>query len=186
MLCQTGNLCQDSGFTTITRAGNYCRTKNMQADQVTLKGKMYAKNTQFDLVPCIFVCLFRIMLPYFSQNLTKMEKVCLFISTTIHPIKFILGGCIAEEPRKCSVECKILWMSSSLESCKKQHWRPSNWPSEGTGQFCQMWNLHVLLCSKVLIGFAFKGQIQIKMYFLPRNQYVVYILSEVFLDQKRC
>ena len=25
----------------------------------------------------------------------------------------------AEDPRKCSVECEVVWMSGSLESCKQ-------------------------------------------------------------------
>ncbi len=47
------------------------------------------------------------------------------ISTTVHPIDFILGGCIAEDPRKCSVKCEVVWMSGSRESCKQQYRRPS-------------------------------------------------------------
>ncbi len=29
------------------------------------------------------------------------------ISTTVHPIDFTLGGCTAEDPRKCSVEREV-------------------------------------------------------------------------------
>ncbi len=35
------------------------------------------------------------------------------ILTTVHPIDFTLGGCIAEDPRKCSVECEVVWMSGT-------------------------------------------------------------------------
>ncbi len=43
-------------------------------------------------------------------------------------IDFILVGHIAEDPRKCGVECEVIWMSGSRESCKQQYWRTSNWP----------------------------------------------------------
>ncbi len=57
-------------------------------------------------------------------------SVCLSFDflTTIHPIGFIVGGCIARVPRKCSAECEVVWMSSSRESCKQQYKRPSNQP----------------------------------------------------------
>ncbi len=52
-------------------------------------------------------------------------SVCpLIVSTTVHPIDFTLGGCLAEDSRKCSVEsqeCEVVWMSGSRESCKQQH-----------------------------------------------------------------
>lgn len=48
-------------------------------------------------------------------NLTVKERifVCLsacplIFSTTAHPIDFMLGVCIAEGPRKCSVECEVV------------------------------------------------------------------------------
>ncbi len=48
------------------------------------------------------------------------------ISTTVHPIDLTLGGCIAENPKKCSVKCEVVRMSGSGESCKQQCRRPSN------------------------------------------------------------
>ncbi len=41
--------------------------------------------------------------------------------TTVHLIDVARGGCIAEDPRTCSVECEIVWMSGSPESCKQQY-----------------------------------------------------------------
>ncbi len=56
-------------------------------------------------------------------------SVCpLIISTTIHPINYTLCGCIVQHPRKCSVECEVVWMSSSPESCKQQCRRSSYRP----------------------------------------------------------
>ncbi len=37
-------------------------------------------------------------------------------------------GCIAEDPRKCSVEWEVVWKSDSWESCKQQYWRPNSLP----------------------------------------------------------
>ncbi len=51
--------------------------------------------------------------------------VCLSI---IKPIDFTLGGRIAEDLRKCSVECEAVWMSVSRECFKQLHRRPSNRP----------------------------------------------------------
>ncbi len=53
--------------------------------------------------------------------LTKVEGVCLSFD-------FTLEGCIVEDPRKCSGECEVVWMSGSQESCKQQYRRPSNQP----------------------------------------------------------
>ncbi len=50
------------------------------------------------------------------------------ISTAVHPINFTLGWCIAEDPRKSSVECQVVWMSGSPESCTQQYRRPRNQP----------------------------------------------------------
>ncbi len=57
-------------------------------------------------------------------NLTINERnLCLsvflsvcpsIISTTVHPVDFIRGGCIAEDPRRCSVECDVVWMSQAI------------------------------------------------------------------------
>jgi len=41
-------------------------------------------------------------------------RVGALIFATIHPIDFKLGGCIAEDPRKCSFECKAVCMRGSL------------------------------------------------------------------------
>ncbi len=50
------------------------------------------------------------------------------ISTTVHPIDFTLGGYIAEDSKKCSVECQVAWMSGSQEICNQQYQRTSNRP----------------------------------------------------------
>lgn len=36
-----------------------------------------------------------------------------------NPIDFTLGWFIAENPKKGSVECKVIWMAGSRESCKQ-------------------------------------------------------------------
>ncbi len=61
-------------------------------------------------------------------SLSVSLSVLLIILTAVHPIDFTLGVCIAEDPKKRSVECEAVWMSSSQESCKQQYWRPSNQP----------------------------------------------------------
>lgn len=38
-------------------------------------------------------------------------------STTIHPTDFTISGCIAEDPRKCSVEFEVVWM----KDIKRKH-----------------------------------------------------------------
>ncbi len=50
------------------------------------------------------------------------------VPTTVHPIDFTLGGCIAEDPRKCSVECEVVCLASSIASCSFLKNRSSNWP----------------------------------------------------------
>ena len=45
-----------------------------------------------------------------SVCLSVCMYVCLLrISKTVHPIDFTLGGCIAGDPRTCSVEFGALW-----------------------------------------------------------------------------
>ncbi len=63
------------------------------------------------------------------SNYKWKESVChSIISTTIHPIDFTLGRCIAEDPRKCSFKCEDVWVRGSWETCKQQYWRSSNRP----------------------------------------------------------
>ena len=51
----------------------------------------------------------------------KGVSVCPSIfSTTVDPINFTLGGCIAEDPRKRRVECEVVWMSVSREARSEQ------------------------------------------------------------------
>ncbi len=38
---------------------------------------------------------------------------------TIHLIYFTLGGCIAKDQGKGSVECEVVWMGSSRETLEK-------------------------------------------------------------------
>jgi len=62
--------------------------------------------------------------------ITHVWYVCpsIFLTTT-NPIEFTLGGCIAEDPRKCGVECGVVWVSNSQESCHQQQYqRPRNCP----------------------------------------------------------
>ncbi len=52
----------------------------------------------------------------YSSNYKWKEflSVCpSIISTTVHLIDFTLDRCVAEDPRKCSVECEVVWMSGS-------------------------------------------------------------------------
>ena len=62
--------------------------------------------------------------------------------TTVHLIDFTLTGCIAEDLRNCSVECEVVWLSSSQEACSEQagheHWRVYCWgPKEVQ---CRVWS----------------------------------------------
>ena len=50
----------------------------------------------------------------------------LIFSTTVHPINFTLGGCIAEDLRQCSSACEVVWMSGSPESCKQESRKPTS------------------------------------------------------------
>lgn len=73
---------------------------------------------------------------------TKMVSVCMYVflsitSTTIHPIDFAFGGCIAEEPKKCSVGCEVVCMNGSRERCMQQYRRPSNRPAPSRHIFNQ-------------------------------------------------
>lgn len=52
-----------------------------------------------------------------KEGISARLYVCeclLCISTTIYPIDFTIGGCIAGNPRKCSVEREV-WMRGSRE-----------------------------------------------------------------------
>jgi len=56
-----------------------------------------------------------------------MEGVSVYnsiFSTTVNLIDFALGCCIAEDPRKCGVECEVVWVSGSQKSCKQQYQKP--------------------------------------------------------------
>ncbi len=56
-----------------------------------------------------------------KKSLSVCLSVCLsIVMATIHPIDFTLGGCIAEDPRKRSVEYEFAWMCGSQENCKQQ------------------------------------------------------------------
>ena len=46
----------------------------------------------------------------------RMSSFPEVFSTTIHLINFTLGGCIAEDPRKRSVQWEVVWISASQES----------------------------------------------------------------------
>ncbi len=51
-----------------------------------------------------------------SNDTSNYLSVCPSnISITVHLIDFTLGRCIAEDPRKCSVECKVILMSGSRD-----------------------------------------------------------------------
>ena len=68
--------------------------------------------------------------------------------------RLTLGSCTAEDPRKRSVECEVVWLSGSLESCKQRHRRQSNRPVP---------NRHVLnrpctSYTKLYIDNTFKGR----------------------------
>ncbi|KAI9528092.1 hypothetical protein NQZ68_023072, partial [Dissostichus eleginoides] len=80
---------------------------------------------------------------------TKMESafVChtdsrvsvLKFVETFHPIALTLGGCIAEEPRKCSVECEVVRMSGSRETLET-----GQSAEQALNQFCERQSV---LCS---------------------------------------
>lgn len=60
---------------------------------------------------CLSVCLYVYMYVYVR-----------FYSTAVLPIHFTLGSCIVEDPKKrSSVDCEVVWMSDSRESCKQQY-----------------------------------------------------------------
>ncbi len=64
-----------------------------------------------------------------KESLSFCLSVCpSIILTTVHSIDLTLGECVAEDPRKCSVECEVVWMSGSPEICKQQYCRPCNRP----------------------------------------------------------
>lgn len=53
---------------------------------------------------------------------TLSMSVLRFISTSVRP-DGPLGGCISEDPRKCSDECEGVWMSGSGEKAASSHTR---------------------------------------------------------------
>lgn len=56
---------------------------------------------------------------YWILSINGEISVCMTsFSTTAHPVNFKLCGCIAEHPRKCSVDCEVFWMNSSQDSFK--------------------------------------------------------------------
>ncbi len=57
------------------------------------------------------------------------------ISTTVHSIDFTLGGCIADDRRKCSVESEVVWMSLYVCSHCKQQYRSQAISLFRTGMF---------------------------------------------------
>ena len=59
---------------------------------------------------------------------SEISRESAMFSTTVHLIDFTLAGCTAEDPRKRSVECEVVWMSGSREKCKQRYQRPSNRP----------------------------------------------------------
>lgn len=48
--------------------------------------------------------------------------------SNLHLNDFTLAACVAEDMKKCCVECEVVWMSGFRESCKQQNLRPSNRP----------------------------------------------------------
>lgn len=68
----------------------------------------------------------------------KWRRLCvcsLHFSTTVYPIYLTLGGCIAEDPRNCSVECEDVWTSSSRETKEEKHYGTAD-----CGQFINVIN----------------------------------------------
>ncbi len=51
-----------------------------------------------------------------KPNYEPLSVCSSIISTAVHLIDFTLGGCISEDPRKCSVDCEVVWMSGSPET----------------------------------------------------------------------
>ena len=57
-----------------------------------------------------------------KKNLCLHMCVCvspLLFKTAVHPFFFTLGKSIAVDPRKCSVECEVVWMSGFLTLPKR-------------------------------------------------------------------
>lgn len=51
-------------------------------------------------------------------NQCSTQSVCMdaclsIFSKTVHPIDVTLGRCVAEDPKKCSVEWEAVWMNGS-------------------------------------------------------------------------
>ncbi len=65
------------------------------------------------------------MWPKHTHLPTTGRNLCLSVCPSID---CTLGGCFAEEPQWCSVECQIVWMSVYRESWMQQYQRPSNRP----------------------------------------------------------
>ena len=52
--------------------------------------------------------------------------------TTVDPTDYTLVGCVAEDPKKCTGECRAVWMNGSRQVCKQQHRKKSGLFRKGT------------------------------------------------------